>query len=76
MMLKSCLVVIFVYLIFSELLPVVAGAFEPCPVPLLKNGRAKILMRGRSVKFKCFRPYIMIGKLLRTFIKTKNITMF
>jgi hypothetical protein len=51
-------------LIFFELFPTVveASGFVPCPVPVLKNGRAKIQMRGRMVKFKCFRPYTLIGK--------------
>ena len=64
--------VIFVFLILSELWPAAAAAgFVPCPVPALKNGRAKIQMRGRSVKFKCFRPYTLIGK--RAFSVTTQI---
>ena len=59
----STLSAIFVFLIISELWTAAAAArFVPCPVPALKNGRAKIQMKGRSVKFKCFRPYTLIGK--------------
>ncbi len=54
--------VIFVFRILFELWPAAAAGIVLCPIPALKNGRAKIQMRGRSVKFKCFRSYTLIGK--------------
>ena len=57
-------------LILLDFFPTAAKAsgFVPCPVPILKNGRAKIQMKGKSVKFKCFRPYTLIGKFFKSIV--------
>ena len=35
--------------------------FVACRLPAIKNGRIKIRNGGRKIKFKCFKPSILVG---------------